>query len=89
MALIAPAHVQSAFQFRFKEPDKLPDRLLSLEEGVLGYGETVILTDVELELTAGARIGLIGPNGAGKSTLIKALAGELALQSGTFEQAQY
>jgi ATP-binding cassette subfamily F protein 3 len=89
MALIAPAHVQSAFQFRFKEPEKLPDRLLSLEEGVLGYGETVILTGVELELVAGARVGLIGPNGAGKSTLIKALAGDLALQSGQCEQAQY
>jgi ATP-binding cassette subfamily F protein 3 len=89
MALIAPAHVQSAFQFRFKEPEKLPDRLLSLEDGVLGYGETVILTGVELELVAGARVGLIGPNGAGKSTLIKALAGDLALQSGQCEQAQY
>jgi len=89
MALIAPAHVQSAFQFRFKQPEKLPERLLALEEGVLGYGETVILTGVKLQLVAGARIGLIGPNGAGKSTLIKALAGELALQSGQLEQAQY
>ena len=89
MAFIAPAHVQSAFQFRFKEPERLPDRLLSLEEGVLGYGETIILTGVELELVAGARVGLIGPNGAGKSTLIKALAGDLALQSGQCKQAQY
>lgn len=89
MEMIAPAHVQSAFHFSFKEPENLPDKLLMLEDATLGYGDTMILEDVEMRLTPGARVGLIGPNGAGKSTLIKALAGELALQSGELECAQY
>jgi ATP-binding cassette, subfamily F, member 3 len=36
-----------------------------------------VLSNIELSLEPGDRIGLLGPNGAGKSTFIKLLAGEL------------
>ncbi len=73
---LAPAHVDSPFNFSFRESDKVSSPLLDLAEGRLGYGEKTILDKVKLQLTPGARIGLLGPNGAGKSTLIKTLAGE-------------
>ena len=74
---LAPAHVDSPFDFSFRESDKLSNPLLDLSEGRLGYGDKTILHPVKLQLAPGARIGLLGPNGAGKSTLIKTLAGEL------------
>ncbi len=77
MQTIAPAHVDSPFSMKFFEPKKLPDRLLTIRDTTLGYGETVIVGDVKLDLLPGDRVGLIGPNGAGKSTVIKYLAGEL------------
>jgi len=73
MTLIAPAHVDSPFHFQFMEPKKQPQHLLKLEDAELGY-ETPVLSDINLSLVAGDRIGLLGVNGAGKSTLVKALA---------------
>ena len=88
MEMITAAHVDSPFTFSFREPEKLPDRLLHVLDARLGYGDTVIINKVELQILPGERLGLIGPNGAGKSTLIKFLAGKLAAQQGSVWQAQ-
>ncbi len=77
MEELSAAHVDSPFDFVFRESHKLSNPLLDLSEGRLGYADKVILDKVKLQLVPGARIGLLGPNGAGKSTLIKNLAGEL------------
>jgi ATP-binding cassette subfamily F protein 3 len=82
MQIIAPAHVDSPFSFSFPEPERASDPLLQLEKAVLGYGNTAVLENVELQLRPGSRIGLLGRNGAGKSTLLKSLTGELPLLNG-------
>ncbi|WP_038998101.1 MULTISPECIES: ATP-binding cassette domain-containing protein [Pseudomonas] len=82
MEELSAAHVDSPFDFVFRESEKISSPLLDLSEGRLGYGDKTILEKVKLQLTPGARIGLLGPNGAGKSTLIKNLAGELEPLSG-------
>ena len=82
MEELSAAHVDSPFDFVFRESQKISSPLLDLSEGRLGYGDKTILEKVKLQLTPGARIGLLGPNGAGKSTLIKNLSGELQPLSG-------
>jgi len=82
MEELSAAHVDSPFNFSFRESDKISSPLLDLSDARLGYGDKAILQKVKLQLTPGARIGLLGPNGAGKSTLIKNLAGELEPLSG-------
>lgn len=77
MELVAPAHLDNPFHFEFRQPESLPNPLLSMEKVSAGYGDKVILNDIKLNLIPGSRIGLLGRNGAGKSTLIKLLAGEL------------
>jgi ATP-binding cassette subfamily F protein 3 len=74
MQQIAPAHVDSPFRFHFIEPKKQPQHLLGLIGAAVGYGDDVILDKIDLNLSAGDRIGLLGVNGAGKSTLVKALS---------------
>jgi ATP-binding cassette subfamily F protein 3 len=74
MEKIAPAHVDSPFRFHFIEPRKQPQHLLGITDATVGYGEDVILDNVDLHLSAGDRVGLLGVNGAGKSTLVKALS---------------
>lgn len=88
MEVIAPAHVDSPFSFHFRDPEKMPDRLLNMVGVSVGYGEKTIISKVRLQILPGERIGLIGPNGAGKSTLIKFLAGNLPAQAGECWQAQ-
>jgi ATP-binding cassette, subfamily F, member 3 len=82
MERIAPAHVDSPFRFHFIEPKKQPQHLLGLTDAAVGYGEDVILDKINLNLSAGDRIGLLGVNGAGKSTLVKALSTGSTLLSG-------
>ncbi|WP_374356973.1 ATP-binding cassette domain-containing protein, partial [Chitinimonas sp.] len=83
MERIAAAHVDSPFEFGFREPEASPNPLLRIEQGAVGYGGNHLLDGVALSIEAGARIGLLGRNGAGKSTLVKLLAGELPLASGS------
>lgn len=78
MERVASAHSDNPFQFSFRQPESLPNPLLSMEKVSAGYGDKIILNDIKLNLIPGSRIGLLGRNGAGKSTLIKLLAGELA-----------
>jgi ATP-binding cassette subfamily F protein 3 len=88
MQRIAPAHVDSPFQFSFAEPWKLPRPLLAIEDQSTGYDGRVLLSDVNLTLYPGDRIALLGRNGAGKSTLMKLLAGELPSLGGTRTEAR-
>ena len=85
---LAPAHIDSPFDFAFREADKVSSPLLDLAEGSLGYAEKQVLSQVKLQLVPGARIGLLGPNGAGKSTLIKTLANELQPLGGRLQRGE-
>lgn len=87
MELIAPAHIDSPFEFEIAEAPKTSDPLLQLFDADLGYGTTV-LGALRFNLHPGDRIGLLGANGAGKSTLMKSLAGELPLLSGEYLSGQ-
>ena len=82
MQELSAAHVDTPFTFSFREPTKMSSPLLELENADIGYGDKLIVTNVNLQITPNSRIGLLGMNGAGKSTLIKALVGDLALMQG-------
>ena len=82
MQELAPAHIDTPFTFSFREPSKMSSPLLTLEHADVGYGDKLIITNVNLQITPSSRIGLLGMNGAGKSTLIKSLVGDLALLQG-------
>ncbi len=89
MEQVAPAHIDSPFEFHFEAPGKSSDPLLRLDGADLGYGEHEVLTRVNLELRPGSRFGLLGRNGAGKSTLLKTLVGGLALMSGERQEGEH
>ena len=88
MEELSAAHVDSPFDFVFRESSKISSPLIDLSDARLGYGDKTILEKVKLQLTPGARIGLLGPNGAGKSTLIKNLAGELSPIAGRLTRGE-
>ncbi|QFI40002.1 ABC transporter ATP-binding protein [Moritella marina ATCC 15381] len=85
MELISAANADSQFSFSFLEPDALPLPLLTMENVCAGYGDTLILDNIKLNLVPGSRIGLLGRNGAGKSTLIKLLSAEMEPLKGSLE----
>lgn len=68
--------------FTFPQPDELSPPIIHLENGVTGYGETVVLKNLNLRIDQDDRIALLGKNGEGKSTLSKLLSDRLPLMAG-------
>jgi branched-chain amino acid transport system ATP-binding protein len=66
------------------KPCKGPIMASALElRGVCaGYGETVVLEDIDLKLAPGECISVIGRNGVGKTTLLSTVMGHTTLHSG-------
>ena len=87
MELIAPAHIDSPFEFQIPEAGKTSDPLLQLQDADLGYDHPV-LHRLRMNVHPGDRIGLLGANGTGKSTLLKSLAGELTPLTGSYLTGQ-
>jgi branched-chain amino acid transport system ATP-binding protein len=60
----------------------MAERALELDKVFAGYGETVVLENIELALGAGETLSIIGRNGVGKSTLLATIMGHTNLHGG-------
>ena len=69
-------------KFQFPEPPRVSRVVAELENVSAGYGDDVVLENVNLVVERGMRIGLVGPNGAGKTTLLRLLLGEIPALAG-------
>ncbi|MBO7137683.1 MAG: ABC transporter ATP-binding protein [Bacteroidaceae bacterium] len=56
--------------------------MIELQHLTVGYGDRVVLSDINQTLRAGQMVCLLGANGVGKSTLLRTLAGFLPPLSG-------
>jgi ATP-binding cassette subfamily F protein 3 len=92
MEKLGPVLTASDFQFEFKEPDSLPNPMLSLKELHCGYkaddGDITIVQNINKSVMPGQRIGILGANGQGKSTLVKTLAHMQPLISGEITEGK-
>lgn len=70
------------FELRLPPAPESAERVLVLEDLSVGYGENVLLKDIDLVLRRGEKTALLGPNGAGKTTLLKTILGELSPLAG-------
>ena len=55
---------------------------LELKGVSAGYGETVVLEDLNLKLSAGESLSIVGRNGVGKTTLLATIMGHTTLHKG-------
>ena len=88
MEKLAPVLTASDFDFEFREPQSLPNPMLSFDSLVCGYGKTPIVGNVSRSVLAGQRIGILGANGQGKSTLVKTIAHALAPLAGLMTEGK-
>src|SRR5882724_1591549 len=63
-------------------------RLLVARGLTKSLGGRPLVSDLDLVITPGTRIGLIGPNGSGKTTLLDLLAGARRPDAGAVERAE-
>ncbi|MFC5606491.1 ABC-F family ATP-binding cassette domain-containing protein [Variovorax soli] len=93
MEKVAPLLAEADFSFEFKEPDNIPNPMLSISDAAFGYVQEdapakVILAGVNRSVLAGQRIGILGANGQGKSTLVKTIAREMGALAGTVTEGK-
>jgi phospholipid/cholesterol/gamma-HCH transport system ATP-binding protein len=57
--------------------------IIEVEDLAIGYGDTVILNDINFEVRTGEIFGILGRSGCGKSTLLKHMIGLMTPYKGT------
>jgi ATP-binding cassette subfamily F protein 3 len=82
MEMVVPVVEERGMTFDFPDPEPLSPPILSIDKGVAGYGDKVVLRGLDLRIDMDDRIALLGANGNGKSTLAKVLSGRLELLEG-------
>ncbi|OAI41051.1 energy-dependent translational throttle protein EttA [Planctomycetaceae bacterium SCGC AG-212-D15] len=63
----------------------LGDLVIRAEKVRKGYGDNVLMEDLNFNLPPGGIIGVIGPNGAGKTTLFRMIVGEEKPDAGSLK----
>lgn len=66
----------STAQIRIPPGPRLGNVVLEAENLRKGFGNNLLIEDLEFKLPPGGIVGVIGPNGAGKSTLFKMILGQ-------------
>ena len=61
----------------------MAETLLALDDVRAGYGESVVLDGISLELAEGGSLAVLGRNGVGKTTLLLTIMGFTRVASGS------
>jgi energy-dependent translational throttle protein EttA len=62
--------------------ERLGDSVIEFKAVSKGYGDRLLIDDLNFQVPPGAIVGIIGPNGAGKSTLFRMITGKEAPDHG-------
>ena len=70
-------------QIIIQPPERLGNLVIEAKGLTKGFGDRLLIEDLNFNLPPGGIVGVIGPNGAGKSTLFKMITGEEKPDAGT------
>ncbi len=70
-----PAAEAGQYRFRLEPARRSGGTVFQVEGLAKGWGDRVLIKNLDLHVSRGDRIGIVGPNGCGKSTLLKLLMG--------------
>ncbi|MEA3406233.1 MAG: energy-dependent translational throttle protein EttA [Pseudomonadota bacterium] len=65
--------------------ERLGEKVIEVNHVSKGFGDRLLIDDLNFRLPQGGIVGIIGANGAGKSTLFKMLTGQEQPDSGSIE----
>ena len=77
-------NIESMETLKVAQLDYHQNRLVSLSDVSIYYGDKLACEDIRFTIEKGDRIALRGKNGSGKSSIIKLICGEYIAYTGTF-----
>ncbi|MEQ1907040.1 MAG: energy-dependent translational throttle protein EttA [Pirellulaceae bacterium] len=85
--LVAEAERDREQELEFVIPTTRPlgDLVVDAENLTKGYGDRILMENLNFRLPPGGIVGVIGPNGAGKTTLFRMLTGQEKPDSGSLK----
>ena len=79
---------QSTIGIDFSASGRKSKQLVVAQKVTKSFNDIPVVTNLDLLLGPGQRLGLLGPNGSGKTTLLRLLAGTIDPDSGTITRAE-
>ena len=70
-------------QILIQIPERLGNTVIETKHLTKGFGDRILIEDLEFSLPPGGIVGVIGPNGAGKSTLFRMITKQEEPDSGS------
>ncbi|PQO26063.1 energy-dependent translational throttle protein EttA [Blastopirellula marina] len=70
------------FEIQIPSGKRLGDLVIEVKSVNKGYGDRLLVEDLNFRLPPGGIVGIIGPNGAGKTTLFRMLTGQESPDAG-------
>lgn len=80
-----PKVVAAELRFREERPE-LTETIVSIQNFTVGYGKTLAIKDVNLDIVKGATTAIIGASGCGKSSLLRSIDRLNELRPGAWHQ---
>ncbi len=75
-------------QIKIPKGPRLGNLVFEGQQVCAGYGDRVLIDDLDFSLPPGGIVGIIGPNGAGKTTFLRLLTKELEPTSGIVRRGE-
>ena len=83
--LEAPGKEESKGHFNFPFSSFVGDKVLEVNELVIGYDNKPLLNPISFTLKKGEKIAILGKNGVGKTTFLKTILGRLPSIEGNYK----
>ena len=77
---------RNRLELRIPPGPRLGDSVFELTGVSKGFGDNLLINDLNMIVPPGAIVGIVGPNGAGKTTLFRMLTGQETPDSGEIKQ---
>lgn len=85
LSLLEKPKNHEPMKIKFQFSRDLGDEVLKFEDLSVGYGEKVVLSNLNLLLKKNQKIAILGHNGVGKTTILKTIMGVIEPLGGSFK----
>ena len=85
MDVVQKKQADKTARISFSMQNVISKNALKLTDLTIGYGENIIVKDINIHIRTGEKIAIVADNAQGKTTLLKTICGEIPIINGHIE----